>query len=141
MTAYLLDTNVISELTRPAPHPSVTAFFVTQDDLWLASVVVYELEFGVNLVPSGRRRDRLLLAHSRIMSVLGERVLPLSRSAAEWAARLRADARRRGRALKLADALIAGTAIANTLPVVTRDVQDFSGLGVEIINPWDYETT
>lgn len=141
MTGYLLDTNVVSELTVPAPHPNVTAFFAVQDDLWLASVVVYELEFGLHLVPPGRRHDRLSLANSRIMAAFGDRVLPLSRSAAEWAARFRADTRRQGRALKLADALIAGTAMANDLPVVTRDVRDFSGLGVEVINPWEYETT
>ena len=137
MSRILLDTNVVSELTRYVPDPQVSAFIAEQDELWLASVVVYELEFGLQLVPEGRRRDDLSLAHTRIMTAFRERILPLNRLGAEWAARFRVQSQQQGRPLGLADALIAGTAMANDLALVTRNVRDFEGLGIDIINPWE----
>ena len=59
MSGFLLDTNVLSELTREVPHPGVIAFLAEQEDLWLPSLVVHELEYGIQLLPQGRRRDHL----------------------------------------------------------------------------------
>lgn len=137
MSRLLLDTNVVSELTREAPDPAVSAFISSQSDLWLASVVVYEMEHGLLLLPAGRRRDSVALANSRVLAAFRDRILPLDRTGAEWAARFRAQTRRRGHELSVNDAFIAGTAMANDLTVVTRDVSDFAGLDVKIINPWD----
>lgn len=137
----LLDTNVVSELTRDAPDPNVSVFISSQSDLWLASVVVYEMEYGMLLLPAGRRRDNVALANSRILTAFRDRVLPLDRIGAEWAGSFRAQAQRRGRPLSVNDALIAGTAMAHNLALVTRDVRDFAGLDIEIINPWEYETS
>jgi len=139
VSGLLLDTNVVSELTREAPDPAVSAFISSQSDLFLASVVVYEMEYGLLLLPDGRRRDNVALANSRILTAFRDRVLPLDRIGAEWAGRFRAQAQRRGRPLSVNDALIAGTAKAHALPLVTRDVNDFAGLDIEIINPWEYE--
>ena len=55
MSRYLLDTNVVSELTRHSPAPQVVSFLSEQDDLWLSSIVVHELEYGLRLLPQGRR--------------------------------------------------------------------------------------
>ena len=66
-----------------------------------------------------------------------DRILPVDRASAEWAARFRADAVRSGRPPDLTDILIAGTAKANDLAVATRNVADFEGLDVEVVNPWD----
>ena len=66
-----------------------------------------------------------------------DRILPLERAGAEWAALYRAQARRDGRTLRLSDALIAGIARANDLTVATRNVRDFEGLDVEVFNPWE----
>ena len=137
MSGLLLDTNVVSELTRPDPNPNVSVFVSRRDDLWLAAMVVYEIEVGVNLLPQGRRRDRLALANKLILSAFRRRILPLERVGAEWAAKLRADARRRGQPLSLSDALIAGTAMASDLTLVTRNVKDFDGLGLDLVNPWE----
>lgn len=137
VSRLLLDTNVVSELTREAPDPAVSAFISSQSDLWLASVVVYEMEYGLLLLPAGRRRDNVALANSRVLAAFRDRILPLDRAGAEWAARFRAQTRRRGHELSVNDAFIAGTAMANDLTVVTRDVSDFAGLDIKIINPWE----
>ena len=136
MSGFLLDTNVVSEMTFDAPNPRVIAFLAEQDDLWLPAVVVYELEYELQLVPPGRRRERLVAAHPRVIGAYGDRIIPLDRSGAEWAARFRAESRRAGRPLDLGDALIAGTARAHDLAVATRNVRDFEGL-VAVVDPWE----
>ena len=140
MSGYVLDTNVVSETTRELPDRRVVEFLDRPLNAWLPSVVVHELEFGLRLLPQGRRRERLVAAHERIIEAYRERILPLDRSGAEWAARFRAEARGEGRVLDLGDALIAGTARANDLAVATRNVRDFEGFGVEVVNPWEHES-
>ena len=137
MNGYALDTNVVSETTRELPDRRVVAFLDHSLGIWLPSVVVHELEFGLRLLPRGQRRDRLVAAHGRILDGYRERILALDRSGAEWAARFRAEARMSGRVLDLGDALIAGTAKANDLAVATRNVRDFEGLDVDVVNPWE----
>ena len=137
MTAYLLDTNVVSELTRDAPHPRVIAFLAGQNDIWLSAMVMHELAYGLQLLPPGRRADRLRAMQSHIVSEYEDRILPLDRTAAEWAARLRAKARRSGHVLDLGDALNAGTAKAHGLSLATRNTTDFAGLDVDVANPWE----
>ena len=137
MSGYLLDTNVISEMVRSVPHARVARFFIEHDDLWLSSMVVHELEYGVRRMPQGRRRSRLRGNLSRLIREYEDRVLPLDRMGAEWAAQFRAQAQRSGLTLELGDALIAGTARAHDLAIVTRNVADFERLDVDIVNPWE----
>ena len=139
MSGFLLDTNVLSELTREAPHPGVIAFLAEQEDLWLPSLVVHELEYGVQLLPQGRRRDHLQALLASIVATYADRILALDRPAAESAARLRAQARRMGRPLDLGDALIAGIAQSNVLTIATRNVRDFVHVDVAAISPWDFQ--
>ena len=137
MSGFLLDTNVVSEMTKGHPDESVNDFLDRQSELWLASLVVHELQFGLYRTPPGRRRDRLEEDLATLLSAYVDRILPLDRASAEWAARFRADALGAGRPRSLADMLIAGTAKANDLAVATRNVRDFEGLEVDIVNPWD----
>ena len=137
MTEYALDTNVVSEPTKDVQNQLVISFLNEQPDLWLPAVVVYEMEYGIQLLPQGQRRDRLSAAVSSIISSYANRILPLERTGAEWAALYRAQARREGRLLRLSDALIAGIARANDLTVATRNVRDFDGLDIEVFNPWE----
>ena len=137
MSGYLLDTNVVSEIVRSVPHPRVGTFFIEHDDLWLSSIVVHELEYGVRRMPQGRRRSRLQADLSRLVGEYDDRILPLERRGAELAAQFRAQAQRSGRTLDLGDALIAGTARAHDLSVATRNIADFERLDVEVVNPWD----
>ena len=76
MIGYLLDTNVISEIMRTAPHPGVVAFLSERDDLWLSSIVIHELEYGVRRMPQGRRRDRLEAELSRLFREYEHSILP-----------------------------------------------------------------
>ena len=139
MSGFLLDTNVLSEMTREVPHPGVIAFLAEQEDLWLPSLVVHELEYGVQLLPQGRRRDHLQAMLTSIISTYADRILALDRPAAESAARLRAQARRMGRPLDLGDALIAGIAQSNVLTIASRNVRDFDYVEVAVISPWDFQ--
>ena len=137
MSGTLLDTNVISELTRDEPDARVISFLSRHRELWVSSIVLHELEFGLRLLPSGSRRQGLRSVVSKFVTEHADRILPLDRSAAAAAAELRARARRSGRVLHLGDALIAGTAKAHDMSLATRNVTDFDGLDVAVTNPWE----
>ena len=137
MTGFLLDTNVVSELTKKSPDPGVIAFLSEQDNLWLSPIVLHELEFGLQLLPQGSSRDRLRQTQSELIAEYADQVLPVKRKEAEWAARLRAQAHLSGRVLHLGDALIAGTAKSHNLSIATRNIGDFDGLDVDVLNPWE----
>ena len=128
MTGYLLDTNVISELTRDIPDSRVVDFLAERDEVWVSSVLIHEVEYGVRLLPQGIRRNRLSTMQAAILSAYAHRVLPLDRAGAEWAAEFRVNARRSGRTVDLVDALIAGIARAHDLAVATRNIADFPAL-------------
>ena len=134
---YLIYTNVISELTKKTPDSCVVQFLMSQQDLWVSSVVLHELEFGLRLLPSGRRREDLRVVLLDFVTEYEDRILPLKRREAERAAELRAQAHRSGRVLQLGDALIAGTATAHNLAIATRNVADFDDLDVDVTNPWE----
>ena len=136
MSGYLLDTNVISELTKASPAPQVVTFLTQQHDLWLSVIVIHELEFGVRNMPDGQRRDRVSAFYRTFINRLADRVLPVERTVAEHAAQLRAQARRDGRVLHLGDALIAATAVVHGLSLVTRNVNDFADLDVDVVDLW-----
>ena len=135
MSSYLLDTNVISELTKGPPDSNVLTFFSSEHDFWLP-VIALEVQYGLQLLPAGRRRSELESAMSVIITAYEDRILPLYREAAEYAGTLRAQAQRSGRLLRVNDALIAGIAIANDLSLATRNVADFDYLPIEVTNPW-----
>ncbi len=136
MNGWLLDTNVVSELTKSTPDSGVVSFLSSRESLWLSAVVLHELEFGVRCLPSGKRRARLDEAISSLSASFEDRILAVGKKEAAWAARLRATAHQSGRVLHLGDALIAGTAKAHDLAVTTRNVGDFERIGVEVANPW-----
>lgn len=137
MNGFLLDTNVVSETTKPEPASQVTAFLTAQNDLWLSAIVLHELEFGLQLLLPGRRRDRIASALSTFIAEYEHRILPIGRQEARSAAWFRGQSRRSGRVLHLADALIAGTAQVNGLTIATRNIGDFDGLGIAVMNPWE----
>ena len=137
MIGYLFDTSVISEIVRGAPHPGVVTFLAEHEDLWLSSIVVHELEYGVRRVPQGIRRTHLQASLLRLTTEYEDRILPLGRTGAEWAAQFRAQAQHAGLTLDLGDPLIAGTAKAHDLAISTRDTGDFEHLAVTVVNPWE----
>ena len=136
MSGYLLDTNVISELASAAPDSNVLNFLSASDDLWIPVIAIYEIEYGLRILPRGRRRRRLESAMSAFIEQYADRILRIDREAAECAGALCADAKRSGRRLDASDALIAGAAKAQGLTVATRNVKDFDYLDIAVANPW-----
>ena len=126
VNGYLLDTNVIAELARPAPDPSVVGRVGrASSDCAMASVSWHELRFGVDRLPAGRRRDGL---SAFLIDVAGRfPVLPYDGAAAAWHATERVRLAGIGRVPPFADAQIAATAAAHDRTLVTRNVTDFSG--------------
>jgi toxin FitB len=139
MTGFLLDTNVPSELTRPKPDPHVEQWLDNADDelLFLSVVSLGEIFKGLTILPESKRRSQLQQwIDDTLRPWFGGRILPVTEAIAERWGVLAGDCHLRGKALKVADGLIAGTALEHDLIVVTRNVKDFADLGVGVFNPW-----
>ncbi len=139
---FLLDTNVPSETLRPTPHPRVIAWVEAQSDLQFVSVVsIGELRRGATLLVQGSARRLQLEQYIEIKIPLlfGKRVLPITQAIADRWGTLDANCQLRGTPANMADGLIAATALEHGLTVVTRNVKDFTRLGVPVFNPWDAE--
>jgi len=138
----LIDTNVISELMRAAPAPSVLDWFSTQDPstLYLSAVTEAELRTGIAILPAGQRREGLKAAlDATIDEDFEGRILPFDTDAAKTYAEIAAGRRSAGRPIADADCQIAAIARATAMPVVTRNTRDFEGCGIDVINPWGGE--
>lgn len=136
MTNYLLDTNIISELGRPKPQKSVVDFVASTPIAWLSTITLHELEYGIALMPEGSRQKAIKQVVSELVSAYGDYIIPVEQQEAQEAALLRATMKQQGKVLHLADSLIAGTAKAHNLIVVTRNIKDFEGLGIQLNNPF-----
>lgn len=139
---FLIDTNVISELMRTVPAPSVLSWFSTQDpsSLYLSAVTEAELRTGIAILPAGQRREGLKVAlDATIAEDFDGRILPFDTDAAKTYAEIAANRRSAGRPIADADCQIAAIARATGMPVVTRNTRDFDGCGVDVINPWGAE--
>lgn len=137
MTNYLLDTNIISELGRPEPQKSVVDFVASTPIAWLSTITLHELEYGIALIPEGSRQKAIKQVVSELVSAYGDYIIPVGQQEAQEAALLRAIRKQQGKVLHLADSLIAGTAKAHNLIVVTRNIKDFEGLGLHLKNPFE----
>lgn len=134
---YLLDTNILSELGRKKPNPYVIDFVSGLETAWLSIITLHEIEYGLNLLPMGKRRNHLEQVMSILLQKYAAFIVPVDQHVAYQAARLKVMAHHNGRVLHLADSLIAGTAIvAGGLAVVTRNINDFEGLGLDLENPF-----
>jgi predicted nucleic acid-binding protein len=135
----ILDTNVLSALMKPIPDPGAVAWLDNQpsESIWTTAVTVFEIEFGMALLPAGRRRLRLQEIFGRVLhEELQDRILAFDHGAAVASARLAADRQRAGRPVDFRDTEIAGIAIAHRATVATRNVRHFSGMGVPVVDPW-----
>lgn len=133
---YVVDTNVLSELTRREPDPRVVAWLGSHPDLWTTSVVVGELLFGVARLPVGRRRDALRAAVLEILASFEDRVLPFDEYAAVEYAAVRHRQERAGRPVGDLDAMVAAVARAHGGVVVTRNTRHFADSGARVLDPW-----
>lgn len=138
MTRYLLDTNIISNITKPAPSESLVAWMAEQadEDLFIAALVVAEIWFGVLECPAGRRRTDLkswFAGPEGPQALFAGRILAFDEKAGLIWARLMSDGARAGRPRSALDMQLAAVAEANDCVVVTDNERDFAGL--KFINP------
>ena len=136
----VLDTNVISELMLPRPSEVVFSWVVAQatPTLYVTTISEAELRYGVAILPTGRRRDRLLAVVEGILQVdFAGRVIPFDREAARAYAAIASTRRATGLPLDVADCQIAAIARSVGAAVATRNVRDFEGCEIDVINPWD----
>lgn len=135
----LLDTNVISALMQTRPDSAVVSWLDGQgiQEVWLPSLVVFELRFGVAALPAGQRRRSLQQGLDQLLEQLvQDRIAPLDGLAAHRAADLAAERKARGRQVDLRDTLIAGIALARGAQLATRNTRHFSDTSISLINPF-----
>ena len=136
---FVLDTNVVSELMRERPQPRVLAWLDGQltSMLFVTAITEAEVRTGIAILPDGERRRGLAAAADRAFGVLfAERILPLDSDAASAYATIAAERRAAGRPMSHADCQTAAVARSRGASVVTRDVDDFEGCGIDLTNPW-----
>ncbi len=133
----LLDTNVLSELTKPAPSKRVVEWLAKNEQLLaLSTVTLAELRYGVARLPEGARKASLLRFWQATKEKFKGRIFAFDERAAEVYGDIAANAERLGRRLNIADAQIAATARVHKMPVATRDKRDFEASGVSVVDPW-----
>ena len=136
----VLDTNVVSEPMKPSADPTVQAWLDRQvaETLYLTATSLAELLVGIEILPSGRRKDGLAAALAELMAVLfGPRILPFDQQAAIAYAPVVSRARAGGTNISVADGQIAAIAAARGFTIATRDTAPFEAAGLPVINPWD----
>ncbi len=131
---YLVDTDVISETTKPVPNRAAAAWLADQAAVLLSAVTIYELGRGIERVHAGKKRQFLDAWFVELLDSAVE-VLPFGVEAALAAAQLESDARRRGRPIDMRDLFILASAKARGLPIATRNVV-YRGHGVEVFDPF-----
>jgi predicted nucleic acid-binding protein len=135
----ILDTNIISAAMTPSLNAVVYDWLDRQprEVLWITTISILEIRFGMETLPPGRRRA--LYEHAFgdfIARDIGERILPFDRIAAENAATLAAMRRRNGRVVGPYDTQIAGIALARRAVLATRNIRDFADAGLKLVDPW-----
>ena len=134
----LLDTNVVSEAMKPEPDARVRDWLDAQiaETLFLSSVTVAEMLFGIGALPNGKRKDNLAAALDGVLKIFATRILPFDVQAARSYADLAIKARAAGKELPTPDGYIAAIAAAHAFHVASRDTSAFLAAGVKVIDPW-----
>ena len=137
----VLDTHVVSEAMKPDPHPAVRAWLNDQvaSTLYLPSVTIAELLFGIGALPAGKRKDMLAQTLDGLMGLFRDRILPFDLDAARHYAVLAVTARQTGQGFPTPDGYIAAIAVSRGFIVASRDTAPYAAAGVTVINPWDLQ--
>ena len=137
---YLIDTNVISEMTKPEPNPAVIDWFANTSvqSIYVSAVTLCEMQLGLALMPTGKRRNALTAATDALVQEdFAQRCLSLDETCASLYGKLAAEQQKRGRACSVEDAMIAAIALAHQFTLVTRNTKDFEGIDdLVLLNPW-----
>lgn len=135
----VLDTNVVSALMQREADPAVLQWLDGQpsESMWISSITVFEIRFGLELLVSGKRRRTLEDAFDAMLAEDFEgRILSFDEASAQEAGRIAAERRRMGRTIEIRDVQIAGVAVARKAAIATRNTRHFEGLGINLIDPW-----
>lgn len=135
----ILDTNVVSEMMRPAPATVVLNWLATQsaEDMHVTAITMAEILFGIELLAAGKRRDALQAGAEKTFAVFAGRILPFDDRSAHAFAAISSSRRKQGRPMSELDAEIAAIARANGAMLATRNVNDFERCGVQLVDPWE----
>lgn len=134
----IVDTNVIAELMRPSPDSAVMNWVLHHDqrEFYTTAVTLAEVLYGIARLDEGRRKDLFTAAAEEVFATFEEHVLPFDRAAAVQYAAIVSAQDRAGLPISGFDAQIAAICLAQKATLATRNVKDFTGTGVEIIDPW-----
>ncbi|MGA2429984.1 MAG: type II toxin-antitoxin system VapC family toxin [Candidatus Acidiferrum sp.] len=136
---FLLDTNVVSELAKPQPNMSVVRWLhdADEDDLFISVITLAELRIGVHRLAASARRERLeAWVREQLAERFESRILVVDEEIAEMWGQLMATSEARGRRMNVMDCFLAATAVVHQVTLVTRNVDDFSGFGGALLDPW-----
>jgi predicted nucleic acid-binding protein len=134
----LLDTNVLSALMQKTPEAEVVNWLDRQvpQDIWITTITVFEVRYGLNILTDGARKDLLLQRFEELVAQdLSQRVVTFDNRAAQAAAQLAAQRKARGRPVDIRDTFIAGIAMAQGAVLATRNLRHFDDLNTPVINP------
>ena len=137
--SFLLDTNVVSETTRPQPGAMVLGWMAAQpgESLFISAITIGELRRGALVLAAGKKRNALLRwIETGIKADFAGRILPVDTAVMERWAELQIATQKAGRRLPLMDSLLAATALAHGLTLATRNLADFKSAGVPLLDPW-----
>jgi predicted nucleic acid-binding protein len=136
----ILDTNVLSALMHVAPDKNVVAWLDRQPraSIWITSITVLEIRFGLQIMPGGKRRSALIQSFQELLDKIDHHVVPFDVAAAEEAADLMASRQRNGRPGDLRDTMIAGIVIAQHATLATRNTAHFEDIAVPLVDPWTH---
>jgi predicted nucleic acid-binding protein len=134
----LLDTNVISDAMTREPNPRVRKWLDAQaaETLFISSITVAELLFGIGALPAGKRKSALAAALDEVLDVFAARILPFDTSAARRYAELAVRARAAGKGFPTPDGYVAAIAATHDFAVASRDTSAFNAAGLVVIDPW-----
>jgi toxin FitB len=134
----ILDTNVLSELMRPKPEARVIAWLdrQPQPSIWTTSVTVFEVRFGLRVMPEGRRRVIYTQGFESLLAGIDHRIAPFDVEAAQEASSLMASRKLKGRPRELRDTMIAGIVLSRRAALATRNTRDFDDIFAKIVDPW-----
>jgi predicted nucleic acid-binding protein len=134
----VVDTNVLSEVMKPSPAPAVVVWLagVELEGLFTTVVNEAEIRLGIELLPNGRRKRELQEAAERIIALFDIRILSFDSMATQYFAQIVAGRRRMGQPIDDLDAQIAAVARSHHMALATRNVLDFHGTGIKVLDPW-----
>ena len=134
----ILDTNVISALMRDPADVTVAQWLDRQPptSIWTTSVSVFELRFGLKIMPAGKRQFLLAQKLKLILEMIDHRIAVFDLAAAEHAADLAAIRKKKGQSGEMRDTMIAGIVLAHNAILATGNVTHFQDISATVVNPW-----